>query len=513
MSTVTQDLSGNDVSIENIGPIEELRLTARPGKITVLTGPNGAGKTQALNAVDSLVSGKSRLGSRDGTTGGTATGFGVRIKVGRGGSNRRSGELEIESVEDRLNIADLVDPGLKDPAASDARRIKALVTLTGIEAKPELFYDLVGGKEPFTELIKPESIDKADIVSLAAAIKRDLESGSRKEADVAENLKRDIQSREEANEGIDLEAPHDADALQNELETAVSKLSAEKQRARDASTTLENASEARRRIVTRKADYGGLTVGDAAKALGTIDGELSGKRKILSDKQQELDAAIVAVEDVVHRRDLADSELVRAQEYAEMMAEWEFTVEAAEGVEPPMNSTMELLNFKVVKSRLAIETGVRVRDALERVGVVDLLNVQRKQASLNAERLRDAAHGTEDILSRLVAEMGGPFTVNKEFRLVVEHPKRGATFFAELSHGERWKLGLDVAIEAFGREGRPGLLAIPQEAWESLDADNRRLIAEHIEGSDLAVITAEASRVERAGSEVGVETFQPQPKL
>ena len=123
-----------------------------------------------------------------------------------------------------------------------------------------------------------------------------------------------------------------------------------------------------------------------------------------------------------------------------------------------------------------------------------MLDDQRKDASRNSEKLRDAAHGTEDVLSRLVAEMGGPFTVDKEFRLIVQHPKRGETYFSELSQGERWKLGLDIAIEAFGREGQHGLLAIPQAAFESLDAKNRQMIADHIRGTDLAIITAESTK-------------------
>lgn len=496
------------VEIENIGPIETLTITAKPGTITVLTGPNGAGKTQALNAVDSLVSGKSRLGSRDRTVGGTARGFGVQIKVGRGGSNRRSGKLEIESVEDHLNIADLVDPGLKDPVASDARRIKALVTLTGIEAKPKLFYELVDGKERFTELVKPVSIDQDDIVAMAAAIKRDFEAASRKEADIAENLEREIRAKVEANEGIDLEASHDAEILQFNLEYTIAELATEKQRVISDNTALETASAARARIEESKSEYDGPTVEAAGTSLDEIHKKLAlqqEKRKVALQKYHNENAALEAI---VHREELAQLKLIRAQEHSVLTAKWERDVKAAEDIDPPDLEIAVMLAEHVEGARDSIETGVRVRDALERIEVVKLLSDQMKLASRNSERLRDAAHGTEDILSRLVAEMGGPFTVDKEFRLVVQHPKRGATYFCELSHGERWKLGLDVAIEAFQRTGQRGLLAIPQDAWEGLDGNNRRLIATHIKDTDLAVITAEVSRQEDADSEVGVETFE-----
>ncbi len=498
----------NEVTIENIGPIEQLTLTAKPGTITVLTGPNGAGKSQALNAVDSLVSGKTRLGNRDGTTGGKATGFGVQIKVGRGSTNRRSGDLEIESVEDRLNIAHLVDPGLKDALASDARRIKALVTLAGADSNPELFYDLAGGKEAFLSIVKPDTVDKPDIVSLAAGVKKDFESASRKEAAVAENLKREIRSKEEANEGIEIDAPHDADELQSAFEASIQKVAAEKQRSADATKAIEAAATARLRIEETKSAYVGPNLHEADEHLAFSKRE---EQEAITDHdtiREQMTKAVSLMQLKRHNREMAEADLLRAQENSVLITKWESDVKAAENVEPPDEDTVSILECRVGDAREAIETGVRVRDARERHGVIKLLYDQGKLASKNSERLRDAAHGCEDILSRLVADMGGVFKVDKEFRLVVQHPKRGATYFSELSHGERWKLGLDVAIEAFRRDGKRGLLAIPQECWESQDFENRRLIAKHIEGSDLAVITAEASREGGSKPGVGVKTFE-----
>jgi hypothetical protein len=37
------------------------------------------------------------------------------------------------------------------------------------------------------------------------------------------------------------------------------------------------------------------------------------------------------------------------------------------------------------------------------------------------------------------------------------------------------------------------VLTIPQEAWESLDPFNRQMIAEHVAGRGVVVLTAEAS--------------------
>ena len=105
-----------------------------------------------------------------------------------------------------------------------------------------------------------------------------------------------------------------------------------------------------------------------------------------------------------------------------------------------------------------------------------------------AETLREAGKRIDDVLSEQIAKLGSPIRV-KAGRLVL-NTIRGETFFAELSEGERWKMSLDIAIEAVGPGG---LLSIPQEAYESLDPINRHLIGEHVTGRGVVILTAEAT--------------------
>lgn len=67
---------------------------------------------------------------------------------------------------------------------------------------------------------------------------------------------------------------------------------------------------------------------------------------------------------------------------------------------------------------------------------------------------------------------------------------RGVTPYAELSAGERWRIALDVAVGALPSHG---VLTVPQEAWEGLDPENRRLVAEHVRDRGVVLLTAEAS--------------------
>ena len=86
--------------------------------------------------------------------------------------------------------------------------------------------------------------------------------------------------------------------------------------------------------------------------------------------------------------------------------------------------------------------------------------------------------------------------------------------FHELSMGEKYRVGLDIAIKAAKRlaaakaappgddsvggvadeyEPRGALLTLPQEAWESLDPINRASIAQQALEGDVWIVTAEAT--------------------
>ena len=110
-------------------------------------GRNGVGKTKTLEAIDALVSGRGKVSVKDGALRGEVQGLGVKLTVAR--STRRSGELEVVSLEGRLSVADLIDPGLVSPEAADAKRIKALVQLSGQKPDMALFHGLVGGQDEF----------------------------------------------------------------------------------------------------------------------------------------------------------------------------------------------------------------------------------------------------------------------------------------------------------------------------------------------------------------------------
>ena len=111
------------ITIRNIGPIEELSIPVpKHGGVVVLKGRNGKGKSQALAATESLIRGNgTALSHRDGSLKGEVNGFGARLTVAR--HTRRTGELDVVSLEGKLDVSQVVYPGIKEPGAADAKRI------------------------------------------------------------------------------------------------------------------------------------------------------------------------------------------------------------------------------------------------------------------------------------------------------------------------------------------------------------------------------------------------------
>jgi hypothetical protein len=113
-------------------------------------------------------------------------------------------------------------------------------------------------------------------------------------------------------------------------------------------------------------------------------------------------------------------------------------------------------------------------------------------ATSEAKRLRDAAEKCDAVLQSMLARAMPAGLTIADGRLVYQ---RGAKVerMGKLSNGERWKLGVDIALDAMPAvDGRVKLIVISQEAWEGLDPANRAEIAEHARKRECVILTAEA---------------------
>lgn len=487
------------IEIKDIGPVEHVSIPIpEEGGVVVLRGRNGAGKSNTLEAVESLTTGKGKLAVRDGALRGEVAGCGATITVGR--ATRRTGELEVVTLEGKLSIAELVDPGLKSDSAADAKRIKALVSLTGTDADPSEFHKLLGGKEAFQAIVSPSSTEDSDWVQMAEKIKRDIEREARKAEDAAEYA--DGKARgmlDAADDGDEFDAQVDQQALQQQLVEAVdalSRLQAEERASLDAQRRQDDA---KAKLAACEVDFDAL-MEEATKERDQavqVHGEFDAK---LDDHLRDVDR----LRRLLHE---AEEESIRIE--SDRATAWKAVNAAEKRVQAivAQNQSMQALRDVVTATVPYVDhEEIEKADAL-----VTQLTEQLQQAAIHAEKskqrqqarevkqqalhhrkraaeLRNAAQSTDEVLSALVAKSCQLLRV-EHGRLVLD-THRGTTYFAELSHGERWKLAIDVALEQLGNRG---VIVIPQEAWEGCDEFARAAISEHAKERGVVILTAECS--------------------
>lgn len=465
------------ITLKNIGPIETVSIPVPDkGGIVVLKGRNGSGKSTALDAIHTAVTGKGKPPLRDKAAKGEVQAGGVTLTVQK--SIRRSGELVVTSLDSRLSVADLVDPGIIDPLRADANRIKALVNLSQAEIDPG---DLYGFPE---ELL--DGLNVADPVGAMAELKKRLDIGAREYEKLAkEHANKAAALLESAGEPGD--AP-DEGALQEALTNA--------QRREDRLNDLVQAAvAAKARAATAKTRLAEMDVVDIevlATARDKVAFDVEEKRAKAQALKEQYNAAVEAYKAATGERDQAQTRLESALQVAEMRAQLETQI--AESLVPePTPEEMEAARAARETAMEALKNAARQRAAHETRAKGMEAQAEAERMDCEATALRRKAKYTEEILSEIIADLGCPLRCI-DGRLVTD-TARGPTFYADLSEGERWKMALDIAVAALGERG---LLVVPQAAWEGLDPTNRALIADHAHQAGVVIITAEADDGELA---------------
>jgi len=476
------------ITIENVGPIEKLAIPLPEAGVVVLRGRNGIGKSHALAAVDSLISGRGRPPCRDGAQKGLVDGFGAKLTIGR--STRRIGEAEVVTLEGRLDITQLVDPGLKDEEAADRQRIKALIQLSGQSADMHAFESILPEDVTLGEIIS--LCDRSDDpVVLAGQVKRALEAEARRWEKVSEEaraettvLMREVGEVPKSEEAIWLRAVHQPDVLRAEAERDVAEALA---KVRELEARQEVAAKQAEQIAAAKKRLAEIEGGDLVTA-DRIDGEIAE----LDEKIRKLEQALAAARE---RR----SQLVRRREEAARLQQQiaELRKIVSQQIVLVSDAEIETAKANLETARGNLDVIVQL---IRKAALNQRLEASRKraaEANNKAEVFRDAAHATDEVLSGLVAKVTKRLRVEGG-RLVCD-TDRGAETFGELSTGERWRIALEIAAEQLGPGG---LVTVPQEAWEALDPINRAEIAQLARQVGVVILTAEADEHAEIAAEV-----------
>jgi len=463
-----------NIEFENIGPIRKASISIdENGGVATLRGRNGSGKSIALEAVRSALTGKGKPPVKDLAKQGIIKVGGVTLTVGR--TARRSGELEIRALDDRLSVADLVDPGVSDPIRADATRIKALVGLSGATIDPG---DLHGFPENLLD-----GIDLNEPVAAMAELRTRLNTGANEYAKLAAKGEAAAKALLESLEEFDGPVIDPAKAQERVTQALRNRDRLEEKESMAISASALNKARRERLALIPAIDLDAAQR-EAARLVAVADDKKARALKL----KAEYEAAAADYKASVVDRDAATAAALAAFDQAQLRAELERQISESE-IAKPSYEEIEAANSELVDAKAVQARSSQQQAMAQQKSKAEALAVSAQEYAQEAADLRRKAKQTDEVLSEIVSTLDGcPLTVI-EGRLSAQ-TKRGPTFYAELSMGERWRIALDIAIAVVG-EG--GLLVIPQEAWEGLDPQNRDAIAKQAKASRVVILTAECS--------------------
>lgn len=496
------------IKLSGYGPlIDELQVPVlAAGGVVVLTGKCGVGKSIALEALESLATGKTRPPVSDGASEGTVEGLGVSVRTGK--RFTRTGDLEADYLESRFSLSALVDPGLQDPERADAARIRALVSLLAPDANGKIFHDLLGGAAAYEEVASADTQRANDVLEMASKLKRDIEAAARKQEALAENAQRRADELNGLSEGVDFLAESDPEKLHGCYETAVHRCTAFVAGRDKYIEAQKNAKQAQVRLQAARAHL--FEMGDSEQieaqhadsvtALEAMDATIETLR-------EQLRLAESSRRELAAKSEALSQKALRSGELRETISNAAATIEKADKVPPVTDETISAAEASVEASRRAIERGHDVRRAKaaeeDRKGEIKKQN----ECLLQAESLREAARMIDSVLATLLAGTGVEIII-RDGRIYLD-TDRGQELLSDLSDGERWEFAIRIGTRLTD-EG--GIVVVPQDAWQHLDFEFRQRVVASVRKKRITLYTAEVSTGMDACPELRAEEFGiPQP--
>lgn len=457
------------IEVDKIGPISHLNIGLPEGGIVVLQGRNGTGKSETIEAVNKLLGQDADIATpTDGFDRGYVEGLGARLGVGR--TTRRTGQLEVITIDSRFSVADLVNPPIKNLEAADEHRTKAILGI--LQVRPDIHDWLpIAEKDPDIEKQIHEVFTGApNVLVMAARLKKHF-------GDLAKS--------------VEEKAKEEQTAVRLLIE-ADPRVSADREPVMPA-----NLAELSEKLTAATKAYGKLEdrlaksqqQAPLVEELESLERESCDVDAVNAEAARlvkALDDAYLEYERLRNEATQAQAAAERTRLIAERVAKLRSTIdrttaptekELQEARLAAQNAELDLIESEKTKKLIADRAIARERSHTARI------------YDRTAELLRQSSKMPEAILTRL-AQSRVEGLIFEGGRLMVDHPKRGRIAFAELSTGERWKFAMMVAICGVG-EG--GLLTIPQDAWQDLDPTNRKLIAQIAVENKVVVLTAECT--------------------
>lgn len=475
------------ISVRNIGPVKEFEATLATPGVHVIRGKQGAGKSTILRTVKFAVDGDCdpKPTNHDDAPAGEACVAGKTLRVMK--TVREEGDLGVDGVGE-LNISDIHTPRFIDPKTRDRHRISGLIRLAGVEARPEMFHSLFGGADRFDAVVPADAVKTTDLVEMAGAVKRAADRAANSEEKAERTAKARMGAAQQLAEGIDTSRLHDEQKLQDQLAAAIEMHSRLSQQRSSALEVIRRAMQSKRQI----AEAGGSVDVSAAEAAHVAAiGRVQDARSQVEAAERALEIAKAEFRERSNEAEAAAQAMVAARRHRDSLAAWQADVDAAAKIECPTEQEVAEAQQAVSAAKAAQAVGLSVRQAIRALDEVRKHDGDAKAHATAAQRLRDAAAGTMEVLSGAVASIPAcPLKVKYDDdgnpRLVITTDRSEREYFDELSDGERWSVILTLAA-ATNR-----LIVLPQSAWGELADSTRDMIDRLARERGCYVLTAQA---------------------
>lgn len=493
------------VSAAKLGPIESIEFELEGPGVTVLYAPNGYGKSLLGEAVNSALAGSGKIQCSDNADRGALSAFGATVTFGS--RTRHGGRLQVLSLAGKVDIAALVDPSVKDPAAADKARIRQLLLITQPEVSSTPFRES-GVFPDFSAVVGDALSGASDMVEMGERIKKCYEAASRDATARAAEANALVQSLQQTIDSTDMLCESDESVLLQQYDTAKDNLRTLEAKAAAASAAANRIQSATEKLSELEADYSGLTVEQAVSNLSKASEDLESASTEVQRLAAELRAAqnrLVSAESAVR---VAESEHKAAVQQKRQIEACRSILARAEGEtldDAEYDTLLTEARNAVAEAAEAINKGAACREAKAAKERKDAAVLQVIADSAAAKKYRSAAQCLDAVFSDILK--CDKLLVRKGRLYAVGHPRGEHALFHELSHGERYRIILELVVRL---AGRGAVVYLSQEGWEALDAFVRAEVDKLAEQLGVHVFTLEATPKQSMGRDAVIKRFVPE---
>jgi len=466
-----------EIEIDHARGVELLRLPIpKDGGIVLVRGRCGSGKTTVIDCVKSLSDpeARKRLEPTDHAPHGTIRAPGMTVRIGR--SRTSVGELEMDILDASNDPLIFVDPGIKDLAAADRRRLQTLVRLSGVTVPAEKWKEFASDAGID---ISPILAKDDDPVVVADKLRRKMHEKALEQERLRDTKEAEAATKEQTVQDVDVSSGGDSAALNQVLSAAIERRSAirsQREAAREAAT---EAQQARERLEKLDQPPGLDTLEEAIEAaayeLEKEDGHISGLEDKINELTNELKARLSTRKDAANKMDRAIERKKSAEQLHSTLNELSASIESLEqkAATDPGDDAIMGAESAVEQAQSAVERADTVRRAIHQREQAEELRTESKQAAQTADTLRTLARSTDTVLESIVADMGLENLQVRDGRIYTTTP-RGTIPVSELSTGELTRIALEMAAR---NVKMGGLVPCDHEAFQALDPELQAEVA------------------------------------